>query len=128
MKFYNITSTNASITNDLITQNLTVKGNFNNLSDKRVKHNIEELDNKYVNVIKELNPVSFIYNQNNTKHIGFIAQDMEKVFIDNNIEVTPVKINEDGMYSINYIDLIGILWKDNQILHEEIDKIKEMIK
>ena len=128
LKFYNITSTNASITNDLITQNLTVKGNFNNLSDKRVKHNIEELDNKYVNVIKELNPVSFIYNQNNTKHIGFIAQDMEKVFIDNNIEVTPVKINEDGMYSINYIDLIGILWKDNQILHEEIDKIKEMIK
>ena len=53
---------------------------------------------------------------------------MEKVFINNEIEAIPVKIDEAGMYSINYIDLIGILWKDNQYLHKEIDILKEMIK
>lgn len=127
-KTNNLTVNYATVSSGLDVENLTVNGNFTNNSDKRLKHDIEEIDDNYANIIKQLNPVSFVYNQNNTKHIGFIAQDMEKVFNYNNIEAIPVKIDEVGMYSINYIDLIGILWKDNQVLHREIDKLKEMIK
>lgn len=128
LKFYNITGTNASITNELTTQNLTVKGNFNNLSDKKLKHDIKEIDDNYIKLIKEINPVSFKYNENNTQHIGFIAQEMKEAFNKNNLEAIPIKIDQTGIYSINYIDLIGILWKDNQYLHQEIEKLKEMIK
>ena len=112
----------------MIAENVTVNGNFTNNSDVRLKHDINLLDDNYINIVKELNPVSFIYIQNDTKHIGFIAQDMEEVFKNNNLEAIPVKIDEIGMYSINYINLIGILWKDNQYLHEEIEKLNEMIK
>lgn len=128
LKTYQLTATNVSVTNSLTANNLTVEGNFTNNSDRRLKHNIEEIDDNYVNIIKQLNPVTFEYNQNNIKHIGFIAQDMEKIFNDNNIEATPIKVDEFGYYSINYLDLIGILWKDNQYLHKEIERLKEMIK
>lgn len=126
-KTNNITTDFITVTNSMIAENVTINGNFTNNSDLRLKHDINELDDNYVNVVKELNPVSFIYNQNDTKHIGFIAQAMEEVFKNNNIEAIPVKIDEVGMYSINYINLIGILWKDNQYLHREIEKLKEMI-
>lgn len=124
MKTYNLTTEYASITNSLSVNNLTVNGNFTNNSDRRLKHNIKELDDKYVNIIKELKPVSFMYNQNNSQHIGFIAQDMEKVFKENNLEALPIKVDENGMYSIDYISLIGILWKDNQELHKMIEELK----
>lgn len=126
-KTNNFTTDFATVTNSMIAENVTINGNFTNNSDLRLKHDINVLDDNYVNVVKELNPVSFVYNQNDTKHIGFIAQEMEEVFKNNNIEAIPVKIDEIGMYSINYINLIGILWKDNQYLHEEIEKLKEMI-
>ena len=126
-KTNNFTTDFATVTNSMIAENVTINGNFTNNSDLRLKHDINVLDDNYVNVVKELNPVSFVYNQNNTKHIGFIAQDMEEVFKNNNLEAIPVKIDEVGMYSINYINLIGILWKDNQYLHREIEKLKEMI-
>lgn len=125
-KTNNLTANYGTITENLDVENLTVNGNFTNNSDLRLKHDINQLDDNYVNIVKELNPVSFIYNQNDTKHIGFIAQDMEEVFKNNNLEAIPVKIDEIGMYSINYINLIGILWKDNQYLHKEIEKLKEM--
>ena len=127
-KTNNFTTDFITVTNSMIAENVTINGNFTNNSDSRLKHDINELDDSYINIVKELKPVSFIYNQNNTKHIGFIAQDMENVFKNNNIEAIPVKVDEIGMYSINYINLIGILWKDNQYLHKEIEKLKEMIK
>lgn len=109
-------------------ENLTVTGTFNNSSDKRSKKDIQELSDNYINIVKELKPVSFKYKKNDVKRLGFIAQDLEKILINNNIETTPISVDEFGMYSINYLDLIAILWKDNQKLHEEIDKLKEMIK
>lgn len=49
-------------------------------SDERVKRNIADLDDRYLKLIKNINPVSFKYIKNlsnsNRSHTGFIAQDV----------------------------------------------------
>ena len=96
-----------------------------------MKKSIKKLDKKYINVVKEAIPVEFTYKKNDTKHIGFIAQDLEKIFDNNNLAKIPIQKDEIGIYSIDYISLIGILWKSNQDLYEKIEtleiKLKEMI-
>ena len=49
-------------------------------SDERVKRNIADLDDRYLKLMKNINPVSFKYIENlsnsNRSHTGFIAQDV----------------------------------------------------
>ncbi len=114
----NFESDNASI------KDLTVEGSFTNNSDRRLKEDIKELDNNYIKVIDTINPVLFTYKKDKQKHIGFIAQDVEEAFIDENIETTMVKKNELGIYSLDYIQMIGVLWKVVQEQQKEINKLK----
>lgn len=109
-------------------QDLTVKGSFANNSDKRLKKDINELNDNYINVVKEATPVEFTYKENESKHIGFIAQDLEEVFKNNKIEEIPIKIDETGLYSIDYLSLIGILWKSNQDLYKRIEILERGVK
>lgn len=113
---------------DAIFQNLTVEGTFTNNSDKRLKTDIVKLDNKYTNLIKDIDPVIFTYKKSNQRHIGFIAQDVEQAFNKENIEPTLVKKDDLGIYSLDYIQLIGILWKDNKIKNELIEDLKSRIE
>ena len=113
---------------DATFQNLTVEGTFTNNSDKRLKTDIVELDNKYTNLIKDIDPVIFTYKKSNQRHIGFIAQDVEQAFNKEHIEPTLVKKDDLGIYSLDYIQLIGILWKDNKIKNELIENLQSRIE
>ncbi len=61
-------------------------GAYNNLSDKRFKKNLEPIDNA-LNKILSLNGISFEWdtltnpklNLDNNRHLGFLAQDVEKI-------------------------------------------------
>ena len=107
---------------------LEITGSFTNNSDKRLKKSIKKLDKKYINIVKEAIPVEFTYKKNDTRHIGFIAQDLEKVFQNNKLEEIPIQKDEIGMYSIDYISLIGILWKSNQDLYKRIESLEKLLK
>lgn len=52
------------------------------LSDRNIKNNIQELENKYDVLFDNLKPVSFKYNdeyeEEDLRHIGFIAQDFQE--------------------------------------------------
>lgn len=117
-----IESTDATI------QNLTIEGIFTNNSDKRLKTDIKELDQNYINLIKDIEPVVFTYKKNNQRHIGFIAQDIENAFVKENIEATPIKIDNLGIYSLDYTQLIGILWKDSKNKNLIIDNLTKRIE
>lgn len=56
-------------------------------SDKNLKKNIEELDEKYINFFFDLIPKSFemIQGTSGRKHMGFIAQEVEDAMIKHNI-------------------------------------------
>lgn len=58
-------------------------------------------------IINELKPCEFKYNWDEKKTLGFIAQDLLKVFPDS--EYTLVKQDENGYYHIDQIQLISLL-------------------
>lgn len=119
-----ITGNTIASNSSIFAEDLTVNGTLTNNSDRRLKEGIKELDDNYIRIIKDLNPVSFKYKNNHQEHIGFIAQEMEKVFNDNKISPIPIKIDEFGFYSIDYISLIGILWKVVQILNKKMEVLE----
>lgn len=81
--------------------------NFSNRSDEKLKKNIEESSNN-LDLLSKLKPVTFNWKNLNKKlddkkHLGLIAQDVEKV-------LPEVVISDDnGVKAINYNELIPLL-------------------
>lgn len=109
------------------TRVLTVDESFTNNSDERLKKDVEELNDKYINLLTEIKPVSFKYKKSGVERIGFIAQDVIKAFENNDLSKIPVEQDELGFYSLNYLDFIGILWKVTQNLLNQVIQLKERV-
>ena len=104
-------------------------------SDERKKHDIADLNDKYINLIKDLKPVSFKYNENTSdrKHTGFIAQQLLKAMQGNDIDTSEfggfVDIKNDGQdYAIRYEELIAPLLAYTQSLEKRIEELEKIIK
>jgi hypothetical protein len=107
----------------MIPKDLLVLGSINNPSDINLKNNIEQIKSD-TNILKDLNPVSFTFKDDdqNKKHFGFIAQELENLYPE------LVSNNELGFKTVNYIEMIPILLSQMKIMQHEIDKLKEEIK
>ena len=97
----------------MIPKDLLVLGSINNPSDITLKDNIEPIN---LDDFNKLNPVSFTFkdDEENKKHYGFIAQELETVYPE------LVTNTEIGFKAVNYIELIPFIV-------ESIDKLKEKI-
>lgn len=112
-------------------------------SDRELKHNIEELDDRYLEFFSKLIPVTFIYKaKGNRKHVGFIAQDVEKAMADCGISTmefaglikeVDVDIDMEGneelqhfneLYSLRYEEFIGINVKVTQHLLNKVSSLE----
>ena len=95
-------------------------------SDERLKKNITNLDVKTsLDKIKELRGVSFEWrnsSENNGTHLGFIAQDVEKIFPE------VVQTNAEGYKAVEYGNLVAPLVGAVQELNNQTDLIKEFNK
>lgn len=107
----------------MIPKDLLVLGSINNPSDINLKNNIEQITTD-ANILKNLNPVSFTFKDDdqNKKHFGFIAQELEILYPE------LVNDNEGGFKTVNYIEMIPILLSQMKNMQEEIDKLKDEIK
>ena len=88
------------------------------ISDKRLKDNIEDVDDECSEIIKKVNVKTFNFKSDDKKknHIGFIAQELKEILPDKFEAV----VNKDGDYmGINYGKVSAILWK---ALQEEMTK------
>ena len=100
--------------------NLTVAGNINgvasftNVSDRRLKENIENISQNDKDKVLQLVPKTYnMISDQNKKRYGLIAQEVEELYPE------LVNTNEtDGMKSMNYIELIPLL----------LEQIKELKK
>ncbi len=108
--------------NSATIQDLTTSNAYTN-SDENLKENIKELDEKYFSLLEKIKPVRFRYKRNKEEHIGFIAQNVKKAFDSNEIDYIPIKQDEMGIYSLDYTQLIPVLWK---IVQEQGKKIKQL--
>ena len=109
------------------------------LSDKRLKDQIEDVETDCIEIVKKV-PVKKFYMKNNKErrhNIGFIAQDVEEAIPDDFENI--VFKNEDGFFGMDYTKMGVILWKccqeqQSKIEHleatmfEMMQEIKEMKK
>ena len=111
----------------------TMKGGYGT-SDRRLKFDIRDLDaDRAAILLKCMHPKSFkMLSDVQTKRIGFIAQDVQSVLFGNQLDRTlfvgkaidPANPEKDPYLTLNYSDLIGVLWKGWQIHEKEIAKLK----
>ena len=93
-------------------------------SDRRLKHNIEYLDNETsLKIVESLKPVSFILNELETPGMGFIAQDVMEVCKQHNVSL-PLYNFHNGYYMIPYTNYIAILTSAIQNLQNQINNLK----
>ena len=112
-------------------RNLVVTNSFTNNSDRRLKTNIKKLGNDYTSLVKDIQPVTFRYKDSEEERLGFIAQNVEKAFLSKNLVNAPTRKNNAGIYSLDYMQLIPILWKtvqEQQILIENMQKEISVLK
>lgn len=91
--------------------NLVANGEITAYSDKRLKTDIQSLNNRGL-----LNPVTYI--KDNKKQIGFIAQEVQEYY--------PELITKDanGYLSLNYQQLTAVLSAQINVLYSIIDELK----
>jgi hypothetical protein len=91
-----------------------------NLSDRRIKSNIQVLDNS-LEKVSRLKPSTFSYNDNPYAiRGGFIAQEVDEVFP----EFVSKPQHENEMMGVDYNGMIAVLTKAIQELKSEIDILK----
>ncbi len=89
-------------------------------SDKNLKKNIKKI-NSVLDKIDDLEPVVYQFKSKDFgthKRLGFLAQDLEKLFPE------VVFRDKDGTYSVDYIGLIAPTIKSVQELKSRIDNIE----
>ena len=97
---------------------------FNQTSDRRKKKDIEKLDNeKATKFILSLKPCEFKMKEDDTKHHGFIAQEIKESMYDD----WDLHKENDGTQYLSYTELIADMVATIQSLQKQINKLKEKV-
>lgn len=99
-------------------------------SDIRYKEHINDIPEEIsLNIITNLNPITYTYKNGNDYHRGLSAQEVEQVLLKNNItnqifSCEYDEVNEDERYSLNYTELIPDLINVCKYLTKQVEKLK----
>jgi len=90
-------------------------------SDVSLKKDIQNLDSKEIlEKVKKLQGVSFVWKDSDEKSIGFIAQEVEKIFPE-----VVFQNPKTGLKSIDYAKLVTALIEAIKAQQEEIESLKD---
>lgn len=92
------------------------------LSSRKVKKDIEYLSS-VESQINRLKPASFRYRNDESLHYGLIYEDT----LETMPELCKTPETEDGIGTINYLDIIGLLVRSNQELYERLEKLEAKV-
>lgn len=108
------------------------------VSDKREKEDIEDMDSRYVDFIMKLRPKRYHYKKTGEKEFrtGFIAQEVEEDLEDTGLKneefgglkKKPINMYGDTVdygYGLNYDDFVAALVLTVQDLQKQINELKE---
>lgn len=115
----NINSDKTAYFNKVVAQNIE-SNSFTGLSDERLKKNIVDLKNVSGD-LEKLRTVGFDWKSSNEADIGFIAQDVEKIF------PSLVKTGKDGFKSVKYVNFVPILVQGYREQADELRKLKKIL-
>jgi hypothetical protein len=114
LRLYTGTSTlNSTWTGD----DLTVQGDITSVSDMRTKENITTIEHG-LEIVESLRGVRYNKIGNEDVHVGVIAQEVEEVLPE------VVKTDDEGMKSVDYGKMVGVLIEAIKDLKAELDELK----
>lgn len=96
---------------------VTVQGDITSISDERTKENIETIANG-LEIVDTMRGVYYNKIGETERKVGVIAQEVETVLPE------VVKTNDEGMKSVDYGKMIGVLIEAIKDLKHEIDDLK----
>ena len=108
---------------------LIVYNKIASASDKRLKKDIVELDDRFLNLFEFLTPKQYRFkNGDEMLNLGFIAQELDEAMERIGITDKPIVIRPsepepktgDWFYALNYDDFIAILWKKIQQIERRL--------
>ncbi|XGU46214.1 tail fiber domain-containing protein [Fusobacterium necrophorum subsp. funduliforme] len=111
--------TSVSFQNITASGDILAQGTVTALSDKRLKQNIEKIQNP-LKILKKLNGYTFIMNKE--RHVGVIAQEVQKALPE------AVRETENGYLSVAYGNMVGLLIEANKELLKRIEVLEHVIK
>jgi hypothetical protein len=105
-----------------------VSGAYTSVSDMTLKHNVKPLESVMPKVLS-LQPknYSFIDDATNSNQIGFISQEVEKLFPELVIEVEGIKMLNYSQFSVIAIKAIQEQQSEIEQLRQEVEELKQLI-
>jgi hypothetical protein len=101
---------------------IVASGDITAFSDKRVKENIETVQDA-VSIVSKLRGVTYNRTdvEDKSRKVGVIAQEV--------LEVLPEVVNQgdDGMYGVSYGNIVGVLIEAIKEQQAKIDNLQEQI-
>jgi hypothetical protein len=105
---------------------------ISNASDRRLKDNIVDIDDKYVGLLNIVNAKQYNFKSSEDKtDLGFIAQEVEDAMkqigiTDDKMPIIskPTDNDVDKYYGLDYSQMTALLWKICQVQQKEIDELK----
>lgn len=105
---------------------------ISNASDRRLKDNIVDIDDKYVGLLNIINAKQYNFKSSEDKiDLGFIAQEVEDGMkqigiADDKMPIIskPTDNDVDKYYGLDYSQMTALLWKICQVQQKEIDELK----
>ena len=102
-------------------------------SDRRLKHNINKLDNNIIDIYENIIPYSFEYNKElnpyyiKGTHFGFIAQEIDDL-LNNDYPNNGIVSKGDDIYSLSYDDFHAMHVMYGQYLKKQIINLEEKLE
>ena len=96
---------------------LTVNGDVNSTSDRRLKENISPITNA-LEIINGMNGVYYNFVDQSKRNVGLIAQEVGDAIPE------AVSVNQKGYMTVSYGNLVGLLVEAIKELKEEIEVLK----
>jgi len=118
-KFYTSNGSSPSMTLD-VDGNMTIAGTLTQNSDARLKENIKPIESA-LDKVKQMQGVEFNKINNDTKEIGVIAQDIEKVLPELVLE------DKEGIKSVAYGNITAVLIEAIKEQQKQIEKLKQQL-
>jgi hypothetical protein len=104
--------------------NVTFTGNVTAYSDERIKTNIKRIDNA-LDMVRQLNGVTFNYIEDGREGLGVIAQNVEKVLP---MLVSEMPSSNGQVYkNVAYGNMVGVLIEAAKEQDQEVTELKAQI-
>ena len=99
---------------------------FTYYSDRRLKKNIRDIPPEIaMKVVDALRPVKYQFKSSGDEAIGLIAQEVETVLMENNLDWPLYDVDpKTGYYGIPYMHFIGILIACFQYLDSRLKRLE----